>query len=1034
MVERGDGPHEEGVDPFVDAYEEAQARDGHADIASYLPDPGHPLFAAVLCELVRVDMEYAWTRGRPVPLEDYLARFPSLSDDTTLFRLAAFEECRQRRQAGESPSAEEYGRRFGIADASWLPSAAPRPGDAGTRLAEMSGSWEMSLRAVAPRTAERVAEALSQLPEPGSEFAGFRLVQELGRGAFGRVYLARQGDLADRPVALKVSAELFDEPRALAQLQHTHVVPIYSAHRVGGLRAVCMPYFGATTLADVLSELRSRGTPPDSGAALAETLTRRRIDARASTDGPPAPSARAAAIKALQDESYVQAILRLGAHLADGLAHAHERGIIHRDLKPANVLLTDDGEPMLLDFNLAADVKDPHAAAAALAGGTLPYMAPEALDTLRTGPQPADPRSDIYALGLILYELLTGRHPFPERRGPLEELLPLMAADRRGQPPRLRPWNPAVSRAAESIIARCLEPDVGRRYGEARHLLEDLQRELDDRPLRHAPDPSRRERLGKWARRHPRLSSGTALMAMAAVVIVGIIAGYSQRQRRFRAVEAEQAFRRLADDHEAARILLLDPADDPARREEGLALCRRALGRYEVLDRPDWARSYLITSLPAASQAELKEQVGEVLLLGARALNRQSSGLAPDQRATLSRSALRWNGLAEACYEGDAAPRALWSQRAYLADLAGDHDGAERARRRALATPIRSLREYAMILLGDDGPGAGPEALPALADASRRAPQDFALWMNLGQCQAHRGRLADAEDCFTVAIALRPGSPWGYFHRGRVELERRDHEQARLDLDRAIWLRPDLAAAYVNRALARLGSGDAPGAVADLTTALDRGAVETRIFFMRAQARARAGDRDGARRDRDEGLRRPPADPESWVARGLARLPSDPEAAIRDFDAALALDPRCRPALQNKAAVLSDRLGRTGEAIEVLHRAVSLHPDYVPSRVGRGVLLARLGRREEAHRDAEESRRRDASADTAYRIACIYALTAKADPAGRSRALGMLATALGQAPAWAEIARTDPDLDPIREQAGFADLLRTFAPSSGPAG
>jgi tetratricopeptide (TPR) repeat protein len=222
--------------------------------------------------------------------------------------------------------------------------------------------------------------------------------------------------------------------------------------------------------------------------------------------------------------------------------------------------------------------------------------------------------------------------------------------------------------------------------------------------------------------------------------------------------------------------------------------------------------------------------------------------------------------------------------------------------------------------------------------------------------------------------------------------------------------------------------------VADLTKALDLGAAETRIYFIRALARARTGDRAGAQHDRAEGLRRTPADAESWVARGLARLPSSPAAALADFEAALRLDPRCRSALQNKAAVLSERLGRTGEAIAVLDRAITLYPDFVPSRVGRGVLLARLGRRADAHRDAEESWRRDASSDTAYRAACIYALTARADPADRLRALGMLATALGQKPSWAEVARTDPDLDALRDQAVFPDLLRAFAPASDPAG
>ncbi len=110
----------------------------------------------------------------------------------------------------------------------------------------------------------------------GQEFLGFRLVAELGRGAFGRVYLARQGDLADRPVALKVSTGCFAESQKLARLQHTHIVPVYSFHRAGSLQAVVMPYFGPTTLADVLDDLGHRDTLPASGKGLVSTLHSRR--------------------------------------------------------------------------------------------------------------------------------------------------------------------------------------------------------------------------------------------------------------------------------------------------------------------------------------------------------------------------------------------------------------------------------------------------------------------------------------------------------------------------------------------------------------------------------------------------------------------------------------------------------------------------------------------------------------------------------------------------------------------------------------
>jgi serine/threonine protein kinase/predicted Zn-dependent protease len=1020
---------ESGLDEFVDAYEAAQARDGHADLAVYLPEPDHPLYLVVLCELVRVDLEYAWTRGRPRRLEDYRSEFPALFRDRSLLRQVAFEESRLRRQVGETPAPGEYLRRFGIDDlpepaSRRAPAASERCGSLACPETRRGSALWHTLRESDPPMADRLADALSMLPQPGTDFAGFHLVRELGRGAFSRVYLALQGDLADRPVALKVSADLFGEPQALARLQHTHIVPIYSAHQVGPLRAVCMPYFGAATLGDVLRNLNGRGAPPESGAALVDALA----SLRAGPDLIPSrPAAHATSgLETLRRLGYVQAVLWIGTRLAEGLAHAHERGIIHRDLKPANVLLTDEGQPMLLDFNLAADTRHGGSAAAAQVGGTLPYMAPEALQALRTGPQLADSRGDIYALGVILGELLTGRHPFLIRRGAVDAVLVQMVQDRLGPPPRLREANPAVTPATESIVRRCLEPDPKARYQDAHQLLEDLQRQLDDRPLRHAPEPSLRERAHKWVRRHPRLSLTGVLGGLAALLLALLVAGYD-RQRRFGPVEAALAFRQLCEDHEEARILLLDPASDPMRREAGIAACRRALDRYGVLASRSWQQSPLVQDLAPGDRPALWEHLGELLLLGARGQARQASGFDPARRAPMIQTALRWNRLAETCYRPATAPRVLWDQRCELATLAGDGAAAEQARAQAAAAGVRSPRDYALLFLDAPGRAAVAAALPALAEASRRDPRDFALWMNLGQCQAAQGRPGDAEDCFTIAIVLRPGSPWPYFQRGLVELERKDYAQARLDFDQVLRLRPGLAAALVDRALARLGQGDDAGAIQDLTAAQERGASETRIYFIRAEARARSGDPDGAARDRAEGLRQRPADAVSWVARGLARLPADPAAALADFDAALKLDPDSRPALQNKAAVLSDHLGRAAEAIPLLDRTVALYPDFTPARAGRGVLLARLGRRQEALRDAEEARRRDRSGETTYRVACIYALTSRTDPEDRPRALRMLAGALGQEKKWLEIARTDPDLDVLRGHRAFRDLLQAFS-------
>src|SRR5262249_17806792 len=159
-----------------------------------------------------------------------------------------------------------------------------------------------------------------------------------------------------------------------------------------------------------------------------------------------------------------------------------------------------------------------------------------------------------------------------------------------------------------------------------------------------------------------------------------------------------------------------DPAADPERRREGLALCREALGRYGLPEGADWSRSPLVTNLPAASRAALGAQLGETLVLGARALARQATAAGPAARGGLAQEALRWNNRARACYPPDECPRVVWSQRAGLAALAGEAGEAGRSRRRADETPVRSPREHALLFLDDPDHAAG--ALPALAEAS----------------------------------------------------------------------------------------------------------------------------------------------------------------------------------------------------------------------------------------------------------------------------------------------------------------------------
>jgi tetratricopeptide (TPR) repeat protein len=277
-----------------------------------------------------------------------------------------------------------------------------------------------------------------------------------------------------------------------------------------------------------------------------------------------------------------------------------------------------------------------------------------------------------------------------------------------------------------------------------------------------------------------------------------------------------------------------------------------------------------------------------------------------------------------------------------------------------------------------------------------------------------------------MAVAMAPENPWPRFNHGLHLIQMKDYTRAQEDFDDLIRRRPDLAAAYLNRALARLETGDARGAVDDLTHCLSLKDAPSRTWFMRSRAKQRLGDLQGARRDREEGLRRQPGDPASFVARGLARLPGDVEGALADFDAALTIDPKYRHALQDKASVLSENLGRPEEAIRFLDLAVDAHPGFVEALMGRAVLLARLGRRDEAIRDARAALPLDDRALTLYQAACVYALTSKDNPADRQEAIRLLSEAFRRDGSWLAVADGDPDLDPLRKWPAFKELLQAF--------
>jgi serine/threonine protein kinase/Tfp pilus assembly protein PilF len=838
------------------------------------------------------------------------------------------------------------------------------------------------------------------LPLVGGAFLGFRLLAVLGKGAFGQVYLAEQADLANRYVALKVARDIFGESQTLAQLQHTNIVPIYSLHRVGSLQAVCMPYLGATTLADVLARNPVQGTP---GRVFADAIDDRR---RATAT----PQAATHGLEHLERMSYVEAVLWIGERLADGLAHAHERGIVHRDLKPANVLLTDDGQPMLLDFSISEDTKRQDGAAAIL-GGTLPYMAPEQLASLCDGTQKPDARSDLYALGVVLYELLAGTLPFRPHAQCTPDAVAAMVAERRLSP-CVRTVNRALSPAVAAIVGRCLTADPARRYQTARELQEDLRRQRQHLPLRYTPEPSLRERSAKWVRRHPRLTSTTSVAPMLGVLLGVLTLALWLRGRQLAHLETQETLRQFRDDAATVQFLLYNRHADRGQLDEGMRRCKDALDRFAILDDVRWYDAPAVQHLSAADRAALREEAGEVLLLFARAT----------AHADYPREAQRLNALAEASFGAERAPRALYEQRADLARLLGNTAQAEAFAARAQTVPLRTARDLYLVAHQQAIHGNLRQALTLLEQVTQDDPRGFPAWFVRGNCHYDLAQDAAAITCFSVCITLRPEFHGSWFNRGLARLRLRQFRQGADDFDHVLRLRPGLADAYVSRALAHEGMQEYAAAIADHTQALTNFGASTRVYFLRAAARAKAGDPAGARRDYDQGLAAAPADEMGWIARGSARRDPDPKGAIADYEEALRLNPRSFDALQNKAALLSDKFHDDAAALAVLEQTVAHYPESALARGGRGVLLARAGRRAAAVADAQACLLLDSGPATQYQAGCIYALTSKQNADDRLLALPLLAAAL-RAGFGLEFVERDSDLEPLRHLPEFRRMV-----------
>jgi tetratricopeptide (TPR) repeat protein/tRNA A-37 threonylcarbamoyl transferase component Bud32 len=527
-----------------------------------------------LVEELRAEQRVRWQKGDAVYAEVYLRDHPVLQADPNCALKLVYQEVLLREARGESPQLEEYLGRFPQYEAQLRPLFAVH------RAIESSQWLDLSLADTPLRGP--VSEAAETAGVPS--VPGYQILGKLGQGGMGVVYKARHERL-NREVALKMiltgthaSAEELArfraEAEAQARVQHPNIVQIYEVGETAGCPYFALEYVDGQSLHD---KLRAGPLSARTAAQLIEILAR-------------------------------------------AVEHAHQRGLVHRDLKPANVLLTANDTPKITDFGLAKRLKaEGYLSQSGAIIGTPSYMAPE---QTTVGPTGVGPLVDVYALGVILYETLTGRPPFLAETT-LDTLLQVRSLD--PVPPRR--LQPKVPRDLETICLKCLQKDPAKRYASAEALADDLLRFQSGAPIRARPVGGV-ERLWRWCRRKPAVA-GLALalgagLTLAIVSLVVLVAVMDQARRRSieeqaRTEEARQVAvtarkrARAALDEVGSQAINTLLTQQTALTEAHKAFLRKMLALYqdfaEEADSSPEARAEVVTA--HGYMGNIRQRLGE---------------------------------------------------------------------------------------------------------------------------------------------------------------------------------------------------------------------------------------------------------------------------------------------------------------------------------------------------------------------------------------------------------------------------------------
>jgi serine/threonine-protein kinase len=694
---------------------------------------------------------------------------------------------------------------------------------------------------------------------------GYAVEAILGRGGMGVVFRARHLRL-NRLIALKMvldgghagadERERFRrEAEAVAALRHPNVVQVHDVGDADG-----RPYFTMELM---------------EGGSLAHKLA-----------GAPQPARQAAALLLA---------------LAEAMQAAHEAGIVHRDLKPANVLLTADGTPKVADFGLARRLDDERLTLSGAVVGTPSYMAPE---QARGKKELIGPVTDVYALGAVLYECLTGRPPF--RAETAAATLLQVVAD---EPIAPRLLNPEVPRDLETVCLQCLYKEPERRYASAAALAEDLRCYLQDKAIAARPE-GRLERLARGARRRPALVVGVAAGVLLAAALVG--GGLW--------VSTERAANERAKE-ELARLDQERREQDQARRERRLAermdaihLNRAAVvgGRYDMRHNREQANREYAAAFSEAGFGQVGDDPA------AAAARVESSAVRDELVAALDDWAVC------AGKAGDAG-----RQRWLLEVLRQVDPGPTQVRRR----------------LHDPAPWKDREAMTALVEAALAEKPSAQLLVAFGERLLEAG--GDAIPFMRRVQEENPGDFWANYALGNL-LMAKSPGKSRRYLQAALALRPRTAAVYDSLGIALLVDEKPDKAIEYFQKALSidpEFAMAHNSLGYALKARGRLGEAvDHYRR----ALRSDPLLAAAHSNLGSALIAQKrPDEALKHLRQAIRIDPRLPEAHLHLCSVLQAR-GGLKAVIAYYRQLLRDDPEFAHAHANLGIALAETGQTEEA--------------------------------------------------------------------------------------